>query len=445
MVLSAHAAVMNADRAERSARAFLGIERHGSLAFTGEGYYIFNFNPGFVVISADDRIGGVLGFSEDGHFETEGAPEEMMHFLSQYGNAIHEAQTLPEYAQMQGVGIQSIKAGNVVVKPLLTSKWAQTKYYNNMCPEDAAGNGGHALVGCGALVMGQVMRYWQFPTSGRGSYTYHCDFSPWGYGNYGDLTADFENTVYDYANMPDKLSSKSSETEVNAVATLLYHCGVACQMAYGPNASTAQSGNMVSAMKRYFCYPDSIVYIEKKNYSNEEWLSILQGELNDRAPFMYGASGSYGGHVFMCDGYRDDNYFHLVWGWGGSYDAYFIIGDFTPGPYDFNNNHSAIIKIRGPQLPASVTETCPGPEVTLFPNPVSDHLTVTSAEGIQALRIYALDGTLILTIDDDLSNLDVDLRNVNSLTMSLGDLPSGSYILHITTPRTVTTRTFIKQ
>lgn len=432
LAMTAFAAQLTPEQAELRARQFLDVQRHGTLARTAPGYYIFNFNPGFVVISADDLLGGVLGFSEDGFFDNADAPEAMLELLDGYGNTIAAAPAEPAYKTLSQPAPKSIHAGNVVIGPLVTTKWAQTGYYNSKCPEDPNGSSGHAQVGCGALVMGTIMRYWQYPVHGVGSKTYNCNFSAYGYGDYGTLSVNFAEATYDYANMPDKLNYKSTEEQVDAVSTLLYHCGVACGMAYGPKASTSQSGNIVSALKTYFSYPDSVVYTEKQFYSDAEWLALLQQELNDRAPFMYGASGSYGGHVFICDGYRDDNYFHLVWGWGGSYDGYFAIGDFTPGPYDFNNNHAAILRIRGPQLPSSVTDAQQAISVTITPNPARELVEVTADDEILSLSLLSLTGAQLLTAE-------------NTSTLNVSALPSGTYLLRVTTSASTTTHKLIIQ
>ena len=160
-------------------------------------------------------------------------------------------------------------------------------------------------VGCGAIVMGQVMRYWRFPATGTGSHSYSS--------NYGTLSANFGATTYHYENMPDKLSVVfHPDSCVEAVATLLYHCGVSVNMNYGPEASVANSNRIVSALSTYFRYPTTIQYIERGNLSTTTWLNYLKNELDEGAPFMYGGSGNYGGHVWTCDGYRDDNYFQVT-------------------------------------------------------------------------------------------------------------------------------------
>ena len=110
------------------------------------------------------------------------------------------------------------------VEPLLTEMWEQGCHYNELCPTFSKVPCGHAEVGCVAVAMGQIMHYWKYPTTGWGSHSYN---------NAGlSLSADFGNTVYDWDHMPDSLTDDSSDIEVEAVATLLFHCGVSVDMQY---------------------------------------------------------------------------------------------------------------------------------------------------------------------------------------------------------------------
>jgi hypothetical protein len=66
-------------------------------------------------------------------------------------------------------------------------------------------------------------------------------------------------------------------------------------------------------------------FIEKEWYSQDEWISMLQGELDLGHPIYYcGFNQSYQGHAFVCDGYQDDN-FHFNFGWSGSGNGYYSL------------------------------------------------------------------------------------------------------------------------
>ena len=204
-------------------------------------YYVVNFGAeGFVIVAGDDRSQPVLAFSNEGAFVTEDMPAHIRFFLDGYSEEIQylidnqqitNKNTRLKWDELLSDATSASKDGNgdIVVAPLLgNSKWNQTQYYNAHCPVDETGDpsyGGHAAVGCGALVMGEIMRYWRFPTTGQGSHSYNS--------SYGTLSANFGATTYHYESMPDKFTlTNHPDSCVEAVATLLYHCGVSVNMNY---------------------------------------------------------------------------------------------------------------------------------------------------------------------------------------------------------------------
>ena len=402
-------------------------------------FYVFNFDAeGFVIVSGDDRVQPILAFSEEGAFVAENMPAHIRFFLDGYTEEIQymvdnqqygDESVLQQWETLLSGTVSVPKDGEVVVAPLLgDNKWDQTKYYNDLCPADASGNvayGGHAAAGCGAVVMGQVMRYWHFPTTGTGSHSYSC--------NYGTLSANFGATTYHYENMPNRLTtSYHPDSCVEAVATLLYHCGVAVNMNYGPAASVANSNRIVTALSNYFCYPTTIQYIERGSLSSAVWLNYLKGELDEGAPFMYGGSGNYGGHVWTCDGYRDDDYFHFNWGWSGQQNGYYTLTNCSS--YGFNSNHAIIIGIRGPELPATVEEHSME-TIKVFPNPSDGRIHVSvELQPVLKLQVFDMFGRILLQ------------KSVgeNEFSVDLSDYSAGTYMLRLFTGNGVETRKIVK-
>lgn len=407
---------------------------------SGPSFYVVNFDAeGFVIVAGDDRVQPILAFSDEGAFVAENMPAHIRFFLDGYTEEIQyiidsqqyaDESILQQWETLLSDTISEQKDGDVVVGPLLgDNKWNQTKYYNDLCPADASGNsayGGHAAAGCGAIVMGQVMRYWQFPTTGTGSHSYSS--------NYGTLSANFGATTYHYENMPDKLNAANHpDSCVLAVATLLYHCGVAVDMRYGPSASVSNSNKIVSALPNYFRYPATVRYIERGSLSLATWLNYLKGELDARAPFMYGGSGNYGGHVWTCDGYRDDDYFHFNWGWGGQQNGYFALTNCSS--YGFNSNHAIIIGIRGPELPPDAVGEHNEENVRVFPNPSNGTVYVcTESEPVLEMQVFDLFGRMLLNESVGEKEFSVDLSGYNA----------GIYMLRLVTGNGVKTSRIVK-
>ncbi len=304
-------------------------------------YYVFNITgqPGFIIISAEDRVFPVLAYSFESSFKENGEmPAALAGWLELTGKQIRfvrQKQLIPEketeevwsrYLNPPAKGALDIQE----VAPLLSTRWNQGRYYNTLCPEDTAGQDGHVWVGCVAVAMAQVMKYWDYPDYGSGEHSY-TDY------NYGGQSADFAHTFYDWTAMPNSLSGYNTP-----VATLMYHCGVSINMNYGTSGSSASVGYTATALKNYFDYSRHITTAAKSTYTEEKWDSLVRSQLDLGQPLIYAG----GNHAFNIDGYQDPNYFHVNWGWGGAYNGYFYLDDLTPGGYDFTSGQYAVINIR---------------------------------------------------------------------------------------------------
>jgi hypothetical protein len=301
-------------------------------------WYIFNHNTGgFVMISADERTYPILAFSETGsipHDEESWSPAfkelienynlQIEHIIRNQLSKSNETTLLWEkLLEGKPVGFHSAKN----ISPLLATTWNQGCGYNALCPPDPAGPCGKVYAGCVATAMAQVMRHLEHPVTGTGS---HC----YTHSVYGELCADFENTVYDYDAMPNNSSN-------TAVAELIYHCGVSVNMMYSPSGSGAYSFSVVNAWRNFFDYTNMLL-VGKNNYSEAAWDRILKNELENDRPMYYAGYGS-GGHAFVIDGFQNTNHYHVNWGWGGYLDGYFYLSALNPGGMNFTNNQQAIV------------------------------------------------------------------------------------------------------
>ncbi len=294
-------------------------------------FYIFNYENGFVIVSADDRANPVLAYSNEAPFNVNGTPSNIIEWLNGYENEIKDVidrdlksspEIKREWDRLLDGKLPEAKS-RAFVQPLVHTHWDQMEPYNALCPEATC-------TGCVATAMAQVMKYWEHPYKGTGSHSYY-------HSTFGTQYANFGNTVYDWDNMPDNCTSSSSTAEKTAVATLMYHCGVSVDMNYGPattGGSGAYSEDVPTALKNYFSYSSSTSIAYKWSYTSTQWIDLLKSELNASRPLYYsGADLSVNsGHAFVCDGYDEYDFFHFNWGWSGYCDAYYQIGALNPGP-----------------------------------------------------------------------------------------------------------------
>ncbi len=311
-------------------------------------FYIFNSEDadGYVIIAADNIATPVLGYSYSGSLDVDHMPDNLLWWLSEYDREIKWAlaqgiepteDTKAEWEALSNT--RKARQADVIVAPLIKTEWSQENGYYNKCPYDSNAKT-HCLTGCVATAMAQIMKYWEHPTKGRGSHSYT-------HYTYGEQFADFGNTTYDWANMPNDLGLFSSGTEIDAIATLMYHCGVAVDMDYGVDASGAIDWKAENAFRSYFLYSDEARLCSKDQYSLSEWKSKLKTHLMIDRPIYYSGRGTSGGHAFICDGYRSDDYFHFNWGWDQQ-DGYYSLSALKPSflflpTADYSSNQIAIL------------------------------------------------------------------------------------------------------
>ncbi len=370
------AAPVSPERAAAAAAAWFGVRAEVELRNQGNLYIGTAPGRGYVVLAGDDRAAPVLAYGE-GEFPLPVECPEAAYWLNRYHCQLAELELMPESGRASTTGgapadtsrsfsdslrssaeewipvfpphrassARTPGAGMTTGSPLLRSTWHQNKYYNAWCPLVEGGPDGRAYAGCVAVAMGQVLRYWQQPGYGRG-------FKSYVHSPLGLQAADFGNTRYDWAGMPDRLSGYN-----DAVAELLYHCGVSVNMNYSASGSGAVTSKAASALVEYFRFAPSAAVCYRGQYADREWEALLRSELDAGRPVIYRGRSSTSGHAFVCDGCQDSVYFHFNWGWGGGYNGWFLISDLTPGGYDFSLDQFAILGLcpeRRPLAPRGV-------------------------------------------------------------------------------------------
>lgn len=351
-----------ANQVARNFFASLGINNaHVELSFaplmTGDEeqalFYLYNNPTGnaFVIISGNDITWPILGYSRNGLYKSNDPIPNFRKWLDGY--KLEMSHIMKHELSLKGLDSnkqmwqklmyeEDLKLNaKMAVSPLLTTRWDQAPYYNDLCP-------GGSVTGCVATAMAQVMKYWNYPPRGTGFHSYNEN-------NYGTISANFGSTNYDWSRMPNSLNSSN-----NAVATLMYHCGVSVEMDYSPNVSGAfviSDRSPIThcseyAFKNYFGYAQTLRGVERARYNTSSWINLIRTELDNQRPVEYAGFGSGGGHAFVCDGYDDNGFFHFNWGWGGAYDGNFVLDALNPsgvgtggGTGGYNTGQQAVIGV----------------------------------------------------------------------------------------------------
>lgn len=372
-------------------------------------FYVFNVgNEGFVMVSADDVYRPIVGYSDEGAFDAQNINPELNYMLNElisYRSGKLTGEPAPavasEWNQVTTRGTLVSRNGGRGGFYLCSTKWNQDYPYNYYCPAASGGPGGHVYAGCVAAAMSQVMKFWDHPEKGTGSHSYNY-YVP-GAGS-GPWSANFGETVYDWDNMPVTINSNSPQEQIDAVATLMYHCAVSVDMMWAIDGSGAYSQDVPTRISQYFSYTNQAVLRSRDSYSYSDWAQMLKESFDVGWPLYYSGQGTDGGHAFVCDGYNDADLFHYNWGWGGSGDGWF---DFDQ--IDYNSSDGAIFNFV-PALIYKSTAKAPT-NLTVVPaannvlsatvswtNP-SQTLDNTSLSGIDQI-VVCRDGEIIYTEDN---------------------------------------------
>ena len=310
--------------------------------------FVFNVaNTGFVIVSAENSVSPILGYSTEGTFDNNNISPEAAYVLTDYKATIDyvRAQKISASEEVQEQWNLVATEGRVTkerngksVPALCTTTWNQNKYYNRLCPADAGGPDGHVYAGCVATAMAQVIKFWDYPATGSGSHTY----TPSGYPT---QTANFGATNYNFGLMPNKLDSTSTELQINTVARLIWHCGIGVNMMYTNHGSGAYSDDVPDVLINNFLYQNSL----NIQYRSSNWDNQLRNNIDGGMPIYYSGQDPYAGagHAFVCDGYDNNNMFHFNFGWSGLDNGYYPSNaiNTTHGPYYFNTSQAAIFNI----------------------------------------------------------------------------------------------------
>ena len=282
--------------------------RTATTASPSDAYYVFNNDAGgFVIIAGDDAVTPVLGYTSTGSFDAENLPDGLKDLLKSYERQI--AALGDNYVANQ-TATRTAFTGEKLLK---TAEWNQMAPFNKYTPNNY-------VTGCVATAGAIVMKHHGYPAKGTGSHSYTL--------NGKTLSANFEHD-YDWASMPVKYDG-TNDAAFDGVARLMSDLGVAVEMNYAKDGSGSYIGDLVTALQKYYGYSKLSHLMAIEDVGAEAWNGRLREEIDANRPVLYAASDpTRGGHAFVIDGYKDEN-FSVNWGWGGYCDGFYQIGALNP-------------------------------------------------------------------------------------------------------------------
>ena len=359
--------------------------------------FVFNSTEeGFVLVSAEDNARAVLGYSDEGTFDANNIPENMQFWLQMYADEMGRLGEEAIRREARGKRREAIKRkviGDEAMRQEATSEeyptispilgqtiWGQGEPFNNMCPTIS---GKRCVTGCVATALSQIMYVHKYPTKGTGSHSYTTESKNL------NVSANFGNTTYDWANMIPNYSGSYTTTQANAVATLMHHVGVAADMDYTVEGSGAVSSIALAALTEYFGYDKAINVLPKDFMKEEDLLQAIATDLQAGRPVYFsGVTVNLEGHAFVCDGMKSDGYLHINWGWNGMANGYFAISALAPEVQGTGGSASNLAFTESVGVYTNIKPNAGGKAMPLV---TVDKLTRTSKETINKTEKVSFD------------------------------------------------------
>ena len=292
---------------------------------------------GWVLVSADDRTtSSVLAYSENGTFDTDDMPDGMKWLLGDYARQIlyikrdstiilKQAPKSEDASALRSTQPQNNGSGSAIYTPgewllnlegegeiLWNQSWVADGSkdslcelsYNYYCPEasspELADHCGKCPAGCGPVAMGQIMRYWKWPS--------HA-LVPKEQGS-----TEQQMKAYEWDLMPVQIDAHTSIENAQLCASLLRDIGLVAGTVYGATSSGTDEMDFVRAFGAFSYHID---------YSpmEDDCSNLIRNEIDEGRPIVISAyRQDKDGHYFIVDGYKNEagqiDYFHINWGWG---------------------------------------------------------------------------------------------------------------------------------
>ena len=202
----------------------------------------------------------------------------------------------------------------------IVTDWSQSGTYNSKCPyEKAYESSSRRPVGCVATATSQILNYWRYPKAmdfdesdhyDEDGIDYDGDSLKYGFPQFGVLDNNLNNIIYD--------------GESEEIAYINFGVGIKLKMDYGVNGSGSNTAEVASVLTKDFSYGSAIAAYDYggmwTKYENIVINSIKNGKPVQIATHKSEGKGS---HSVIVDGYKNDGFFHVNFGWGGSATSWY--------------------------------------------------------------------------------------------------------------------------
>lgn len=397
------------DRAGKTNEIFIKNITAFNEAGTTYFYTVELIPEGYIIVSADDNLPPIIAYSYQDNIEPTGKLFDILkHDISK---RLANIEIVPEnviknrkkqWAELvQGTYKRDIQveqwppAGTTSTGGWLETNWTQTSPYNQQCPIDPV-TSSRSYTGCPATAMAQILNYH------RTTNNTYFDNSDDYYHNYAGrkfwIDDDYaDNGFPSFPQLNTYLDTLNAHYQNNVSLTnqdkaaLSFACGVAASQVYTSEGSgTFSVSQAFDSYQRFGCYTSELLYESDTNL-----YSRLAQNMKDSLPAHLALVDEAWstGHNVVVDGYNSDNYFHVNFGWGGTYNSWYLLPDEMP--YSLTVVEGLIVDIMKDETVA-ILEAEKTSSFKMYPNPATNVVTLeTGINSSSLVTICNINGKIV--------------------------------------------------
>ena len=303
-------------------------------------YYVFNAesNQGFVIVSGNDQTEPIMGYSENGSFDSDNIPPALQFMLDRYAEELDSINAEEPINDNVTSPRKVVSLPRTAIEPFCTRMWGQAEPFWNLSPLDG---GRRCGIGCLASSVAITMGYYNWPqvTGTIPAYTTTTrgfnmeELEPW--------TVDWDNII-------DRYDEKQYTSEqANAIAKFMLYVSQAMKSDFTNSGVNAYISTAIYGLVNYFGYDPILHHVSLSDYETvTDFTDEVYAEIAQGRPVLFDGfslstpTANAAGHAFVCDGYEKGDMFHINWGWGGICNGYFRVTMVNPYKTTRNRNYS---------------------------------------------------------------------------------------------------------
>jgi len=307
-------------------------------------FYVLNYSDAYIVISANKNNIPVKAFSFSSKLniavKKSGVRmidvlisdyENFNKFIGKNPKIIKENQN--KWEEFFSENKKQKNINDETYGPFLSSLYGQVNCHDNNGTLVNVTNyytPNNYAVGCVALTFTEVMRYYNWPRKGLGSYSYSDTYG----SSTGTYSANFEEKYYNWSLILDEYDgTESTDQQRSELGRVAFHAAVSVSMDFENGGSTSNINRIPNAASKYFRY----IADYKEKTASEFW-QVLDSNMHHSNPVQFAIYTSGGaGHAVVGDGIKyisSEKYYHLNMGWWGDDNGWYQIHQsFNAGGY----------------------------------------------------------------------------------------------------------------